>query len=110
MKEHKIKALAIAGNKRWSKLPDVPTASESGLPGFEASVWYAILAPTGTPQAIVAKLNAATNAYLASDQAKTTLDNLGIRIAGGTPDDLKAFTAAEIAKWGPIIETANIQF
>jgi tripartite-type tricarboxylate transporter receptor subunit TctC len=110
VKEHKIKALAIAGNKRWSKLPDVPTASESGLPGFEASVWYAILAPTGTPQAIVAKLNAATNAYLASDQAKTTLDNLGVQIAGGTPDDLKAFTATEIAKWGPIIKAANIQF
>lgn len=110
VQEKKIKALAIAGNKRWSKLPDVPTASESGLPGFEASVWYALLAPKGTAPEIIAKLNKATNEYLASDKAKTMLDTLGVEIAGGTPDDLKAFTAAEIAKWEPIVKKANIQF
>jgi len=110
VQEGKIKALAIAGNKRWSKLPNVPTASESGLPGFEASVWYALLAPKGTAPEIVAKLNAATNQYLTSDKAKTALDTLGVEIAGGTPDDLKAFTAAEIKKWSPIIQQANIQF
>lgn len=110
VQEGKIKALAIAGGKRWSKLPNVPTASESGLPGFEASVWYALLAPKGTAPEIIAKLNAATNQYLTSDKAKTSLDTLGVEIAGGTPDDLKAFTAAEIAKWGPIIKAANIQF
>lgn len=110
VQEGKIKALAIAGNKRWSKLPNVPTASESGLPGFEANVWYALLAPKGTAPEIISKLNAATNQYLASDKAKTTLDTLGVEIAGGTPDDLKAFTAAEIKKWSPIIKQANIQF
>lgn len=110
VQEGKIKALAIAGNKRWSKLPNVPTASESGLPGFEASVWYALLAPKGTAPDIIAKLNAATNQYLASDKARTTLDTLGVDIAGGSPDDLKAFTAGEIKKWSPIIKQANIQF
>jgi tripartite-type tricarboxylate transporter receptor subunit TctC len=105
-----IKALAIAGSQRWSKLANVPTASESGLPGFEASVWYALLAPAGTPADVVAKLNAAANDYLKSDKAKTFFDNLGVQIAGGTPDDLKTFTASEIKKWGPIIKEANIKF
>jgi tripartite-type tricarboxylate transporter receptor subunit TctC len=105
-----VKALAMAGSQRWSKLPNVPTASESALPGFEATVWYAILAPTGTPPDVVAKLNAATNAYLKSDKAKDFLDTVGIQPAGGTPDDLKAFMASEVKKWAPIIKAANIKF
>jgi tripartite-type tricarboxylate transporter receptor subunit TctC len=105
-----IKALAIAGGKRWSKLPDVPTASESGLPGFEASVWYAILAPAGTPPDVIARLNAATNDYLKSYKAKEFFDKLGVESSGGTPDQAKAFIAAEIAKWEPVIKAANIQF
>ena len=105
-----IKALAIAGSQRWSKLPNVPTASESGLPDFEASVWYALLAPAGTSADIVAKLNAATNQYLKSEKAKQFFDNLGVQIAGGTPDDLKAFIATELRKWTPIIRAADIKF
>lgn len=105
-----IKALAIAGAQRWSKLPNVMTASESGLPGFEASVWYALLAPTGTPADIVEKLNAAANAFLKSDKARTLFDDLGIQPAGGTPQDLKAFVAAEVQKWSPIIKAADIKF
>lgn len=106
----KIKALAIASARRWPKLPDVPTVSESGLPGFEASVWYALLAPAGTPAEIIDKLNKATNDYLRSDRAKALFDDLGIQAAGGTPGDLKAFTASEIQKWGPIIGAAGIRF
>jgi tripartite-type tricarboxylate transporter receptor subunit TctC len=106
----KIKAIAIAGQSRWSKLPDVPTVSESGLPGFEASVWYALLAPKGTSPEIVAKLNAATNAYLRSAKAESFLNNLGVTIAGGTPDQLKTFIASELGKWRPIIKAANISF
>jgi len=105
-----IKALAIAGPQRWSKLPNVPTASESGLPGFEAAVWYALYAPAGTPADIIAKVNAATNDYLNTDKAKAFFDNLGVQSSGGTPDDLKAFTAAEIEKWGPAIKAADIKF
>jgi tripartite-type tricarboxylate transporter receptor subunit TctC len=106
----KIKALAIAGQDRWSKLPNVPTVSESGLPGFQASVWYALLAPKGTPTDIIAKLNAASNAYLHAENTQTVLDGLGIATSGGTPDELKSFTSAEIAKWAPIIKAANISF
>ena len=106
----KIKALAIAGQSRWSLLPNLPTVSESGLPGFEASVWYALLAPAGTPPDVVAKLNAAMNEYLRSAEAKQFLDKLGVTIAGGTPDQLKDFTAAELEKWAPIVKAANINF
>ena len=105
-----IKALAIAGAQRWSKLPDVMTASESGLPGFEASVWYALLAPTGTTPDIVAKLNAAANDYLKSEKAKTLFDDLGVQAAGGTPQDLREFMASEVRKWSPIIKGADIKF
>lgn len=110
VKEGKLKALAIASPQRWSGLPDVPTAAESGLPGFEAAVWYALLAPAGTPPAVVARLNAATNAFLQTDQAKQMFDRFGVIAAGGTPQDLSAYQAAEIAKWGPIIKEANISF
>jgi tripartite-type tricarboxylate transporter receptor subunit TctC len=88
----------------------VPTASEAGLPGFEASVWYAMLAPAGTPSEVIAKLNAATNDFLRTTQAKEIFEKLGIDVAGGTPDDLKSFSAAEIQKWAPIIKAAKIEF
>ncbi|MBN9051161.1 MAG: tripartite tricarboxylate transporter substrate binding protein [Rhizobiales bacterium] len=110
VKDGKIKALAIAGGKRWSKLPDVPTASESGLRGFEAAVWYVILAPTGTPADVIAKLNAATNEYIKSEKARTFFDNLGVEASGGTPADAKAFMASEVEKWAPIIKAAKISF
>jgi tripartite-type tricarboxylate transporter receptor subunit TctC len=110
VKEGKLKALAIASTTRWSGLPDVPTAAESGLPGFEAAVWYALLAPTGTPAAVVQKLNAATNAFLETDTARRMFDQLGVVAAGGTPQDLATFTAAEVEKWAPIIKGANISF
>ncbi len=110
VKEGKLRALAIAGGTRWPVLPDVPTVAESGLPGFEASVWYALFAPTGTPPDVIAKLNAATNAYLKTPQAKELFDQLGVEAAGGTPDDLKSFVAKELDKWGPIIKAANITF
>jgi len=110
VKEGKLRALAIAGTSRRPGLPDVPTASEAGLPGFEASVWYALLAPTGTPKDVVAKLNAAVNDFLKTSKAQDLFGKLGIQSSGGTPTDLKKFVADEIAKWEPIVKSANISF
>jgi len=104
----KIKALALASAKRWPKLPNVPTVSESGLPDFEASVWYAVLAPIKVPSEIVTKLNSAANTWLAKPQTVQFLSNLGIETAGGTPEQLKEFVKSEIEKWAPIIKAANI--
>ena len=80
------------------------------MPGFEASVWYALLAPKGTPSEIVARMNGAVAKYLASVDAKAFYDRLGVETGGGSPADLKAFIVAEQAKWGPIITENNIQF
>jgi tripartite-type tricarboxylate transporter receptor subunit TctC len=84
--------------------------SEAGLPGFEASVWYALLAPAGTPADVVKKLNEAVNGFLKTDKAKDLFGKLGVQAAGGTPADLKKFVADEIAKWEPIVKAANISF
>jgi tripartite-type tricarboxylate transporter receptor subunit TctC len=108
--EGNLRALAIAGASRWSGLPDVPTVAESGLPGFEASVWYALLAPAGTPRDVVDKLNAAINGFLATAAAQDLFGKLGVQGAGGTPADLKAFVADEISKWEPIVKAADISF
>jgi len=110
IQEKKLRGLAIAGAARWPLLPDVPTVAESGFPGFEAAVWYALLAPTGTQADIIAKLNGAANGYLKTKAAADLFQKLGIQSAGGTPDELKAFIAAELEKWGPIIKAAKIEF
>ena len=91
-------------------LPDVPTVAESGIPGFEASVWYALLAPAKVPPDVVTKLNELANAWLKEPATQEFLAKVGAQPAGGTPADLKAFTQAEIDKWGPIIKAANINF
>ncbi len=105
---HKIGALAVTTSQRTAQLPDVPTVREAGYKGFEATAWYAIAAPTGTPKDIVNKVNAAVNALLKSDKGKTFLEQNTMQGVGGSPEDLKAFIAAELAKWGPVIEAAKI--
>src|SRR5436190_19386412 len=90
IQEKKLRGLALAGAARWPLLPDVPTVAESGFPGFEAAVWYALLAPAGTPADVIAKLNVAANAYLKAKAAGDLFQKLGIQSAGGTPDELKA--------------------
>ena len=69
-----------------------------------------MLAPAGSPQPVITKLNAAINGYLKTPQAKEMFEKLGIEVAGGTPDELKAFIASEIEKWAPIIQGAKIEF
>jgi tripartite-type tricarboxylate transporter receptor subunit TctC len=107
IREGTLRALAIAGASRWSGLPDVPTIREAGLP-IEASVWYALLAPTGTSETIITKVNAAANDALKAPQTKEIFDNLGIVPAGDTPAALTDFIGAELDKWAPIIKAANI--
>jgi tripartite-type tricarboxylate transporter receptor subunit TctC len=110
IQEKKLRGLAIAGLQRWPSLPDVPTVAESGFPGFEAAVWYALLAPAGTPPGIIAKLNKAANDYLQTKGSADLYSKLGIQASGGTPEELKAFIDAELAKWEPVIKAAKIEF
>lgn len=106
--DNKIRALAVTTSRRSSQLPKVPTVQEEGFKGFEATAWYAMVAPTGTPSDVIAKLNVAVNDYLKSEKGKAFLDQLGLEGVGGSPDDLKAFIASELAKWKPVIEAAKI--
>jgi tripartite-type tricarboxylate transporter receptor subunit TctC len=108
VREGKVRALAVTTSQRSSDLPDVNTVQDAGFPGFEATAWYALAAPAGTPSEIIDKLNAATNAFLKSPKGQETLANLSMQAVGGTPADLKAFIASELQKWGPVVKEANI--
>jgi tripartite-type tricarboxylate transporter receptor subunit TctC len=106
--DRKIRAIAVTTSQRVAQLPDVPTVQEAGFRGFEATAWYAIVAPAGTPPEIVGKVNKAVNAYIASDKGKALLEQNSLQGVGGSPEDLKAFIDGERAKWGPVIEAARI--
>ena len=108
LKAGKYAGIAITSAQRSVALPELPTVAESGFPGFEASSWNALLAPAGTPTDVIGELNAAVNAYLASDKGKQDLAKFDMQVGGGSPEDLRAFMASEVAKWGPIIKAANI--
>ncbi len=109
VKEGKLKPLAVTSSVRAPELPEVPTAQESGFAGFEATAWYAVVAPKGTPAEIVQIINRTINAWLSSEKGKQNLEQNGMQAAGGTPADLKTYIAGELAKWGPVIKAANIE-
>jgi tripartite-type tricarboxylate transporter receptor subunit TctC len=109
IKAGRLKPLGVARKTRSAQLPDVPTMTEAGLPGFESYTDYALYAPAGTPKAIVALLNKETNAVLLLPDLRAKLADIGIEIAGSTPDALRAEVHAEIAKWAKVIKDANIQ-
>jgi tripartite-type tricarboxylate transporter receptor subunit TctC len=105
----KLRPLAIVGPKRAPELPDVPAMPEVGFPAVTSGAWTALMAPRDTPPAVIARLNAATNAALGGDPMKTALAKLGAEPRGGTPQDLADHIQREIAKWKPIVATLNLK-
>jgi tripartite-type tricarboxylate transporter receptor subunit TctC len=103
-----LRGLAITSRKRLPELPDVPTADESGLPGFEANGWSALFAPAGTPPDIVAKINKGVNEFLDSDAGRQQLAKIWMTPTGGTPEQLADYLKSEDAKWGPIIKETGL--
>ncbi len=103
-----VRGLAVTSLKRLPELPDVPTAAESGFPGFEASGWFALFAPAGTPPGIVSRINEGVNEFLQSDAGKKQLANIWMTPMGGSPAWLADYIRSENAKWGPIIKQAGI--
>ena len=97
----------MTSTARSPALPDVPTIAESGLPGYEASSWFGVLAPARTPPAIVDKLNADIGAWLASPEAKEKLASQGAVAAGGTPADFARYIASETAKWAKVVKASG---
>jgi tripartite-type tricarboxylate transporter receptor subunit TctC len=105
----KLKALAVSGDKRAAMLPDVPTMAEAGLPNFEATVWWTLLAPVGTPADVVARLNAETRKALADAAVRDRLNGLGAVITPSSPAEAADFLKAESIKWERVIRAARIQ-
>lgn len=105
----KLNAIAVTTSRRAPQLPDVPTVQEVGFKGFEAIAWYAMVAPTGTPPEIIARINKIVNDFLKTAKTKELLEQNTLEGIGGSPEDMKAFVASEIAKWKPVIQAAKIE-
>ena len=108
IKSGKLRALAIADKNRTSLLPDLPTMAEAGFAGVETGTWYAILAPAGTPQAIIDKLQAAIVTVLSEQEMKARLLAQGVDIVGSTPRELDAMMREEVQKWAKLVKQAGI--
>ena len=105
----KLRALAVTSAKRSGLMTDVPTVAESGLAGYEAAGWFGVLAPAGTPPAVVAKLNAEINRILELPEVKASLASDGAEPAGGTPAQMTESARAASAKWSKLIRELNLR-
>jgi tripartite-type tricarboxylate transporter receptor subunit TctC len=105
----KIRALAVTSAQRAALMPDVPTIAESGFPGVDVSAWVGIVAPAGTPDAVLEKLNAAFAGALKVDSVKKRLDEQAWVAAAGSRAEMAAFLKSEDQRWGEIIRSANLK-
>ena len=105
----RIRAIAVTSIKRSNAAPDIPTVSESGVPGYEASSWFGILAPAGTPKDIVARLNADAMKAIRVREVNDLLVRQGMDPAGSTPAEFDAYLRTEIAKWTRVVREAGIK-
>ena len=108
IKAGKLRALAVTTATRSEVLPDLPTLRDF-VPGYEASTWFGIVAPTNTPTEIIEKLNNAINAGLADPKIKARLAEMGGMLLAGSPTDFGKLITEETDKWGQVIRTANIK-
>ena len=104
-----VRALGLTSTTRSAALPGVPTIAESGLPGYESNSWNGVLAPTGTPPAVITRINAMLVRALAEPAVKAKVLELSGEVAPGTPTDFQQFIRAESVKWAGIVKQANIK-
>jgi tripartite-type tricarboxylate transporter receptor subunit TctC len=109
IKANTVRPLGVTTLQRSSVLPTVPTIAESGLPGYDTSTWGALLAPAGTPKAVVAKLNAEVVRILALPDVRQKLQDAGIEPGQGSPEQVSAFLEKEMVKWAKVAKDAGIQ-
>jgi len=107
LKEGRVRAIAIATDKRFVNLPDVPTFAEAGYPGFETGVFHGLVAPAGTPPAIVIRINEELSKVLKEPELVARLHNMGFEPVGGAPENLSRLISADSARWGKLIREAN---
>ncbi|WP_027476428.1 Bug family tripartite tricarboxylate transporter substrate binding protein [Curvibacter gracilis] len=104
----RLKGVGVTSKKRLSSLPEVPTTTEAGLPGYELDSWFALYAPAGTPAEVVQTLNSEVNRILASGDARKKAEESGTDVEQMSPKQLADFTRSELERWGRIIQTAHI--
>ncbi|HSQ03614.1 MAG TPA: tripartite tricarboxylate transporter substrate binding protein, partial [Burkholderiales bacterium] len=109
IKARRMKALGVGGARRSPALPEVPTIVEGGVPGYEASTWYALLAPTGTAPAVIATLNKDIVKTLRMPDVEEKLTAVGIEIVGSTPEELAAHVRKELPKWAQVIRRSGVR-
>ncbi|HTH78602.1 MAG TPA: tripartite tricarboxylate transporter substrate binding protein [Ramlibacter sp.] len=105
----KLRVLAVANEERTPLHPQTPTFVESGLPTVVGYGWYGLMAPAGTPSAVVQRLNATTNAAIADADVRKKTQAAGLQLRGGTPAEFRAFVDSEAKKWGQVVKAANIK-
>ena len=109
IKAGRLKVLGVGSAKRVAAIPNVPTISESGLPGYEASNWWGVLAPAGTPKPVIERLNKEFSAILTSNETKKRFETEGAEALRMTPEEFGRFIAAETAKWAKVVKEAGIK-
>ncbi|MGZ5091628.1 MAG: tripartite tricarboxylate transporter substrate binding protein [Burkholderiales bacterium] len=109
VKAGKVKALAVTGTKRSKLMPELPTISESGLPGYNASGWYGLFVPAATPKPIIARLNVEAVKALRTPDVVKTLSSQGAEPVANTPEEFGAFVRAEIDKWANLVKVAKMK-
>lgn len=109
LKAGRLRAIAVSTTKRVNSMPDVPTIAESGVPGFDAGVWYGMLAPKGTPRDIITRLNEEFRKVLGDPEIRNFLTKSAVEPDGGTPEELGKYMRSELAKWAKVVKAANIR-
>lgn len=105
----RLRALAVTGAKRSPGVPDLPTIAETGLKGYEVTSWNGVLAPVGTPDAAIKRLNAEFNKALANPEMRARLIQMGYEPVGGAPELFSKHIAAETEKWGPVVKRSGLE-
>jgi tripartite-type tricarboxylate transporter receptor subunit TctC len=105
----KLRALAVTTKKQFAALPDVPPLADAGVPGFDVAAWQGVVAPGGTPQPILVKLNDAINTIVGMEDVRSRMKDLGMTPVGrGSPAELQLFLQSEITRWGKVVDAAGI--
>ena len=105
----RVKALAVTSKERSASAPEVPALAEAGVPGFDVSTWFALFVPAGTPRVVIDKLNADVVRVMQAKDLADRLVTMGMANTSGTPEQLAAHVASEIARWGKVVKEANIK-
>lgn len=105
----KVRALAVTSVRRWPAAPDIPTLAESGVPGYESSAWFGLLAPAGTPRAVIDLLQQQVAAILRQPEVEKYFYEQGAEPVGNTPDDYARVIAAELAKWARVVAATGVK-